>query len=235
MVKSELIKRSPLRIMEKSAHGGVGAGNIGVIASKKGIGKTACLVHIATDKLLQDNHVIHVSFSSKVDHIYSWYEDIFAEISKKRELEKAMDVHDEIVHNRVIMNFSQRAVKTGQVLSSLKAMIENGQINTEVVVIDGYAFQDAGLEDIKAFRAFAQEQSLELWFTASYPEDQDKILDGNGVPRILTPFLDELSLVITMENTDNQIVLKLVKDQDRIHKEDLHLKLNAKTLLIDEE
>ena len=81
MVKSELIKRSPLRILEKSIHGGLGKGNIGIIASRKGIGKTACLVHIATDKLFQNKPVIHVSYSSRVDYIISWYEDIFKEIS----------------------------------------------------------------------------------------------------------------------------------------------------------
>ena len=82
MVKSELIKRSPLRLLEKSIHGGVGKGKIAAIASRKGVGKTACLVHIATDKLFQGKHVIHVSFSSKVDYIIGWYEDIFKEILK---------------------------------------------------------------------------------------------------------------------------------------------------------
>ena len=48
MVRAELIKRSPLRILERSMHGGLGAGNIGILASRKGVGKTACLVHIAT-------------------------------------------------------------------------------------------------------------------------------------------------------------------------------------------
>ena len=69
MVKSELIKRSPLRVFEKSINGGLGKGNLGVLASRKGVGKTACLVHIATDQLFNDKHVIHVSFSSRVDHI----------------------------------------------------------------------------------------------------------------------------------------------------------------------
>ena len=46
MVKAELIKRSPLRVFEQSIHGGLGRGNIGVLASPKGVGKTACLVHI---------------------------------------------------------------------------------------------------------------------------------------------------------------------------------------------
>jgi len=35
MIKQELISKSPLRILEKSIHGGVGIGNIGVIASAK--------------------------------------------------------------------------------------------------------------------------------------------------------------------------------------------------------
>ena len=77
MVKEELIKRSPLRVFEKSIHGGLGTGNIGVLASPKGVGKTACLVHIATDKLFQGKYVIHVSYSSRVDYIITWYEDIF--------------------------------------------------------------------------------------------------------------------------------------------------------------
>ena len=122
MVKSELIKRSPLRIFEKSIHGGLGAGNIGVLASKKGVGKTACLVHISTDKLFQGKPVIHVSYASRVDYIIGWYEDIFKEIALKRQLESAFEVHDEIIKNRVIMNFKQDAARTDQVLKSIEAI-----------------------------------------------------------------------------------------------------------------
>ena len=109
MIKTEQNKRSPLRILEKSIHGGVGKGNIAVIAAKRG--KTACLVHIATDQLFEDKHVIHVSFSANTNHIISWYEDIFDEIAKKISLDSARDVHDEIVKNRIIMNFNQARTK----------------------------------------------------------------------------------------------------------------------------
>ena len=50
------------------------------VIGKKGVGKTACLVHIATDQLFLNKHVIHVSFSGDTRHIISWYEDIFKEI-----------------------------------------------------------------------------------------------------------------------------------------------------------
>lgn len=144
MVKSELNKRSPLRIFENSINGGVGKGNIGVLTSRKGVGKTACLVHIAMDKLFRGRHVIHVSFSSKVDHIAIWYEDIFKEIAKKRELDNAVDIHDEVIKNRVIMNFNQDGIETSKVLSSISAMIEQGHFDADAVIIDGYDYAKIG-------------------------------------------------------------------------------------------
>jgi len=40
MVKQDLIEKSAVRNFEKSLGGGIKAGEIGVIASKKGLGKT---------------------------------------------------------------------------------------------------------------------------------------------------------------------------------------------------
>jgi len=41
MLKEELIAKSPVRLLEKSIEGGLKAGNIGVIASRKGIARRA--------------------------------------------------------------------------------------------------------------------------------------------------------------------------------------------------
>src|SRR4030042_5059805 len=126
MLKQELIKNSPLRILEKSVHGGVGKGNIGVLAARQGVGKTACLVHIATYQLFQGKHVIHVSFSGSPAHIISWYEDIFSELALRLKLENSMEEHDQIIKNRVIMNFNQAGAKIDMVARSLRSMIKEG-------------------------------------------------------------------------------------------------------------
>jgi len=149
MVKAELIERSPLRALEKSIHGGLGSGNIGVLASPKGVGKTACLVHIATDKLFQEKHVIHVSYSSRVDYIINWYEDIFKEIAKKRESKSAIEIQDEVIKNRVIMNFKQEGARTEQVLKSVEAMIVYGKFTADTVIVDGYDFLQSSKDDLK--------------------------------------------------------------------------------------
>ena len=236
MVKNELIKKSPLRKLDKSINGGIKAGEIGVVASRRGIGKTACLVHIATDKLMAGKHVIHVSYAKRVDHIISWYEDIFKEISRKRELENAMDVHDEIVHNRVIMNFSQQGTKVPQVIAGITAMMENGQVETDVVVVDGFDFTQASSDDVKAFREFADAKQVELWFTDDYHRDDidGPVLNADGVPTNLVPFLDMIEVIVTLKAEEDCLHLYLVKDHETVNAEDLPLKLDPKTLLIAE-
>ena len=231
MVRKELIERSPLRILEKSIHGGVGAGEIGVIASRKGTGKTACLVHIATDQLFQEKHIIHVSFSGRTDHIINWYEDIFAEIARKRELEDAMTVHDEIIKRRVVMNFNQSGITAEQFLGSLRAMIDDGNFAAKIIVIDGYDFEKGEPESLAAIRSFAEKLGIAVWFTASTHREDPRTND-NGVPLLLCPYIDSIAVIITMQPTEHLIKLNLIKDHDRYVDEDLHLMLDPKSLLI---
>jgi hypothetical protein len=234
MVKSELIKRSPLRIFEKSLHGGLGKGNLGVLASRKGVGKTACLVHIATDQLLQDKHVIHVSFSAKVDHIISWYEDIFAEIAKKRDLEAAVEVHDEIIKNRVIMNFNRTGIDTEQILSSVKAMISDGHFAADTVIFDGYDFDQVDESDLEKIKAFSEDSGIEVWFSVSLGEG-DPVFDERGIPAQVKPFLEVISVLITLRFEGDHVHFKAVKDHDDQKPVDMHLMLDPKTLLVAEE
>lgn len=231
MVREELIKRSPLRILEKSLHGGVGAGEIGVIASPKGVGKTACLVHIATDQLFQNKHVIHVSFAGRTDHIISWYEDIFAEIARRRHLDSAMEVHDQIIKNRVIMNFNQEGISAEQFLSSIRAMIDDGGFAADTVIIDGYDFTKGSPESIEKTRRFAEDMGLSIWFSASLPPGRTDN-DERGIPNLLAGFEPHLSVVVTLASRDDHVFLFLVKDHDRFEKENLHLQLDPKSLLI---
>jgi hypothetical protein len=233
MVKAELIKRSPLRILEQSMFGGLGKGNIGVLASRKGVGKTACLVHIATDKLFQGKPVIHVSYSSRVDYIINWYEDIFTEIAKKRNLEEAREVHDEIIRNRVIMNFKQEGSGTEQVLRSVEALITHGQFAAETVIVDGFDFLRSCREDLRMFRKFAQKLGLEVWFSASL-RGEEPLFDDRGIPLLLKDCLDAIGVLVTLSSRQGLVRLFLVRNNQHPAPGELPLQLDPRTLLIAE-
>ena len=131
MVKQELIDRSPVRFFEKALNGGIKPGEIGVLASKKGVGKTSVLVQLGLDGLLQGKQVVHVSFDQHTSYTMTWYEDIFTEMSKKKNLEKAIDVKDDVIRNRTVLNFNQDSVSTKQIITTLTALAQGG-IKTEI-------------------------------------------------------------------------------------------------------
>jgi len=233
MVKQELIQRSPVRVFEKSIHGGLKAGDIGVIASRKGVGKTAVLVQIALDKLFQGKKVIHVSFTQHTDYVIAWYEDIFAEIAKKKNLENAAEVKNELVKNRVLMNFNQDGVTSDQILRSLRAMIVDGGFKADALIIDGYDFSRSTVERISGVKKFASELGLEVWYTCTVTGD-DPVLDKRNIPLILKDYLDVLDVVIVLEPKQDFIQFSVSKDRATFNPIALELKLDTKTLLIAE-
>lgn len=235
MINEEMISRSPLRILEKSTQGGVGKGNIGIIAARKGVGKTACLVHIATDQLLQGKHIIHVSFAPNTAHIVSWYDDIYLEIARRLNIESDSDIYEQVKRNRVIMNFKQDGIAIGKMLGSVKTMIREGHFTADAVMVDGYDFSKSSAEEFSAFKRFAEELQISLWFSATIHRDAPE-KDDKGVPMVLSPFMCHTAILILMVPRDGYVHLNLVKDHDVFPSPDsLQLKLDPQVMLIAEE
>lgn len=233
MLKEELITKSPVRILEKSIEGGLMAGNIGVIASRKGIGKTSVLVQLALDKLLQGEKVIHVSFTAHTSYVISWYENIFTELAKRRGLERLDEVRDELVKNRVIMNFAQEGVSIDQIVRSLKAMVVDGGFKAKTLIVDGFDFTRATKDQLAKVKAFAAEMGLEVWYSCTLI-GEEPLVDKNNIPVILREYLDQIGVLILLEPKAEYIHFTVVKDHERMNPQDLKLKLDAKTLLIAE-
>jgi len=233
MVKSELIQRSPIRIFEKTIHGGLKPGETGVIASPNGVGKTSVLVQLALDKLLQGKKVIHVSFTQHTHHIFAWYEDIFNEFINKKNLEDAPDVKNELVKNRVSMNFNQDGVTKSQIIRSLRAMIMEGGFKADSIIIDGFDFARLpdGKEDMTLVKNFATEMGVSVWYSCSV-KDNGAQYDKENIPVVLGGFVDQFDVVIILQPKTDHVELSISKDRDSIISKSMAMKLDPKTLLI---
>lgn len=231
MVKKELIQRSPVRIFEKSIHGGLGAGEIGIIASQSGVGKTSVLVQLALDKLLQGKKVIHVSFNQHSDYVLAWYADIFDEFIKKKNLENADDVRDEIVRNRVLLNFNQDGITDEQIRKSLTALIVDGGVKAEAVIIDGFDFYRSGKERLEKVKEFARALGLEIWYSCTV-KGKEPLYDRRGIPLVISGYADLADVIIILEPRSDHIELSVPKDRDTFNPEHMGLRLDPRTLLI---
>lgn len=221
MLKSAIIQNSPLRILDSTLGGGLGKGNLGLVTSAHGLGKTAALVHIATDQLFQGGHVIHVTFHKRPDSTIAYYEEIFHEISKAKGLESAMDVHDEIVRNRSVMNLE--SYDLNHLLESLNLRIEQGGFKVDTMIVEEFDFAAAGPDSAQRLKDIARSKNIEVWVSYSFR-------NGEGNAEI-APYLGAFDVVMTLRPSGKHIHLELEKAHGR-PVQDPHLLLDTKTLLI---
>ena len=231
MILEELIQRSPIRIFEQSIHGGLKAGEIGLIASQAGIGKTSVLVQLALDKLLQEKKVIHVSFTQDVHYVPLWYEDIFNEFIFKKNLENAQEIKNNLVKNRVTMNFNQDGVTKAQIIKSLRAMIIEGGFKADAIIIDGFDFSKTDKESIASVKAFATELGVSVWYSCSVPDGGTQF-DKENIPSVISGYAGNIDVVIVLQSKPDHVELTISKDRDSVISKNLAMKLDPKTLLI---
>lgn len=233
MLKKEIASHSPWRILEEATHGGVKPGEIGALVGPKGVGKTACLVHLATYNLLLEKPVIHVSYARRVDYILTWYEDIFRQVARRRNIpyRQAEELLSSLARHRVIMNFHQDATQTNRVLRSLEAMIKDGNFPAELIIVDGYDFQRGTAEELYLFKKFASRVKTSLWFSVSTPRD-DTSHDKEGWPLRLKPYHHLFDVVLTLKSEANTIGLSVLKDHEFSPSGELPVRFDPQSLLV---
>jgi len=248
MVLSELIQRSPIRIFEQSINGGLKPGEIGIIASPNGVGKTSVLVQLALDKLMQGKKVIHVSFArasllgQHTQYVPMWYDDIFNELISKKNLENAAEIKNELVKNRVQMNFNPDGVTIEQIIRSLRAMIIEGGFRADSIIIDGFDFSQTTRESIMNVKNFATELGLCVWYSCSvkdsepYAANTGAQYDKENIPVVIGSFADQIDVVIVLNPKPDHVELSISKDRGSIISgiadQSMAMKLDPKTLLI---
>ena len=229
----ELNSVSPLRIFEEAINGGLGRGNLGVIVSRHGVGKTACLVHLATDKLFKGESVIHVSFSGNVEHVINWYKEVFREIAELQSLDDATLVYNSILANRVVMNFSQENVPVDKVLASLESLISQGSFKADCILFDGYKLTAADEDDIVKIREFAKKMNLEVWFSVS-PVRPDVVYDEYGAPNTLVKYYDLIDVLVALKYDEkiDKVIMTVVRAHHATVPKPMKVNLDPRTMLI---
>ena len=225
MIKAELFERSAVRCIEKATNGGLKAGELGLLTSKKGLGKTSVLVQFGLDDLFKDKQVFHVSFEQQSSYMITWYQDIFSEIAKKKNISNVSELLNEVVEKRVILNFNQDAVGLPQVVKTVKALAESG-IKADSIIVDGVDFSKVSANDVKSVADYAKENNISVWFSAS--SDSDVISD------ILSNELEPLfACVLHLAQKTDAVELQALKLPGD-SKETLSVRLDSKTLLMTE-
>jgi hypothetical protein len=218
--------RSPLRLLEKGLHGGLGPGNIGIVLAGHGVGKSSVLVSVALDELLRSGNVLHVSLTDSVSHVRAHYDTVFEDLAATTHLEDEQSIHAEIDRRRSIRVYSPNAFTASKLREAVKLETEAGQ-KPSLVIIEGEDFDSAQREDFEEFKAIAEELAAEIWLSAQC-KDESPVT----VPESIARLDDLVSVIVSLEPAEEAVALRALKDHDNPDLSDLHVALDPRTLLL---
>ena len=246
MYRDYLTARSPVRLLEKGLHGGLGDGNLGVVLAGHGVGKSSFLVGLALDELLRDRRVLHVALDESVDHVRAYYDTVFNDLSSEAQLEDSATVHAEADRNRSIRVYGSDGFHVGKLREAIaledllqrltrlglihedavvRALEEETGAKPALVILDGA--EKLAATDVKALRELAAEADLELWLAVACGDEK-----VGGLPQRLAAAADEVSVILALEPHDRSVVLRALKDHDNPDVSALHVALDPRTLLL---
>lgn len=223
MQKSDYYDYSPVRAFDKCTNGGLKTGEIGLVTAKKGLGKTSVLVQFGMDLLSQGKQLVHVSFDQHSSNVISWYESIFNETTKKKNISNIDSLKAEMVRDRTILNFNQENFSLLKVINTLKAL-KDGGIKVSAVVIDGVDLSKVSDDDMKTVSDFTKSEKIVTWFSAT--AEGDTLNDS--VPSTLQGYFDG---VIHLNPKQDGVYVSVVKFDNMKAESDV-LRLDPKTMLM---
>lgn len=219
-----LTARSPVRLLEKGLHGGLGKGNLGLVLAGPGVGKTAFLVGLAVDDLLRGDHVLHVVLDQTVTHTRAHYDTVFEDLVSHAQLDDEAVVHAEADRRRSIRAYPPAGFSVGKLREAVKIEEEAGG-RPGLVILEG--FDTATRDELQDIQSLAQELGVEFWLSASCPGE--KVED---LPAHLAPCRDLFGVVLALEPDGESVALRALKDHENPDVRALRVALDPKSLLL---
>ncbi|MFC1642042.1 hypothetical protein ACFL5O_05045 [Myxococcota bacterium] len=240
MYRKEMNERNPMRVFEKSMHGGLGRGRIGVVAAGPGVGKTPLLVQIALDDLLRDRRVLHISHEHAVEHVRAYYNEIFHDLSADCQLAHAEAVNLELERHRLIFSLRTQPAKgpvsqrggsspVSRILEAIAFARDVAHFVPDVIIIDGFDVTGGTDQALQVLGQMAREHDVELWIsvrTAAGPGTPGEL------PEPLGCFSALFDVLVFLSPEGDYVRLCLLKDHDSQELAEFHLRLDPHTMRI---
>ncbi len=206
MVVEDLAGNSPLRVLK-----GKQSYRMGLVMARAGLGKTAVLVQIAMDIMLQDMKVLHVNIGESLEKTKAWYDDIYDYLTLGNKVSNAVEAKDSVMRNRMIMTFKEDVFSRARLEERLNDLVYQNIFHPDCLVIDGLNLGSIKREALEDLSQLAKSMNVQSWFTALTHRNDDRVSD-NGVPAPFHEVDDIFHTVIVLQPEEGAIKLNIVKD-----------------------
>lgn len=245
----------PLRVFERVLQGGLGKGNIGVIAARHGTGKVAVLMSIALDKAIQGHSVLQVSTERSVAELRAYRDEVLNEMERSLNLadragtQTSVERHTRFHTYRPSRNSDLKgsnpastaaafhasrvgAFSIDRLRTTLTFARDHAEFSPELIEIEGWPDFDAvSEEELRELKVLAQEFDCEVWLTDHTHRDT-KLDAASGLPSNLARFDKLLSVVVALEPESQVVPLRFLKAHGKPIPASVHLYFDPKSMLL---
>ncbi|MBW1798907.1 MAG: hypothetical protein JRJ21_11025, partial [Deltaproteobacteria bacterium] len=138
----DFVSVSPLKVLDRSSRKGLGPGNLAVLIARAGVGKTACLIRIAFDKLFRREQLVHVSLEEGPEKVTSYYNVMYSDLVRVLNITGDHDEYRMLVErNRMILAYLNQSFEIERLRANLKNLAENLDFRPDVLIVDGLDFE----------------------------------------------------------------------------------------------
>jgi hypothetical protein len=209
MLRNDLITRNPLRLMGHESEDIMAQGEFGALLARAGVGKTALLVQLSLNSLLQRKNVLHISLQDPVNKVSLWYREVFSRISQQYDINQINQLWDSILSHRFIMTFRVDGFTVPKLEERLTDLIEQDIFIPRMMLIDGLPFDDSAQALLMELKALARKYGLHAWFTVRTHRHEEPGPDGIPVQLQLVDELFEVAIQLLPEG--KQVHVKTLK------------------------
>lgn len=209
MLKSDLILRNPLRLLGPGGESILKPGGFGAILARAGVGKTALIVQLALDTLLQEKNVLHISLNEPVGKVNLWYREVFGLLAQYYQISQKDDIWDDIVRHRFIMTFKVEGFSAPKLEERLTDLTAQKIFLPDLMIIDGMPFGDDALQELRRLKGLTERFRLPIWFTITTHRHEPPADDG--MPVQFHPIQEFFDAAVTLDSAGEEIRIKAIK------------------------
>lgn len=226
----DFISVSPLKVLERSSEQILGPGNLGVLVARAGVGKTACLIHIAFDKIFRKEKLVHVSLEEGPDKVASYYRVIYHDLLKALNVEDDQEYRELLERNRMTLAYINQSFDLKRLQANLRNLTERLGFRPSTLIVDGLDFEETEREVFEELKKVAGEFEVEIWFSALSHRHITETSEM-GIPYPVHKLDDLFTIIMQLQPGQTGIFLKLLKDHDGYSVPEGSMRLDPNTFL----
>jgi hypothetical protein len=132
--------------------------------------------------------------------------------------------------NRMIHTYAGKSFTIHKLRHSINFLKEYAHFDPACLILEGFDFEGATLEDMNAFQQLAADFNVEMWMSAvthrGVPSNE------HGIPEPLSKVASAIAVIVQMTDYSDGVHLSLLKDHDNPDVAKLKLALDPSTMLL---